>query len=286
MKDYSYEILDLLKQYGGDEQAVLEAETRTEILYALSPLRENLLEWVELGADCRVLQIGSDYGSCTGLLAKRAGEVVVIDALDENLEVNRVRHGKAGNVFYVSGEISGIPDEHLDVRAYPPGTGEEESVRARMERPFDAVILLGMPEGLEKEAALSRLLAAAAFVKPGGKLLFAAENNMGVRYLMGAVLSQTGFIWAEFRGLFEELKDRQGGTFSMYYPVPDYRYPVSIYSDGYLPQTGDVTNISARLEQPGFWFGNEEEAMAKACQNGEFPKFANSFLGVWEKGKS
>ena len=71
----------------------------------------------------------------------------------------------------------------------------------------------------------------------------------------------------------------------MYYPVPDYRYPVTVYSDRYLPQTGDVTNISARLDGPGFWFGSEEEAMTKACRNGSFTKFANSFLGVWEKGK-
>ena len=31
-------------------------------------------------------------------------------------------------------------------------------------------------------------------------------------------------------------------------------------------------------------FGSEEEAMAKACQNGMFTKFNNSFLGVWKKG--
>ena len=59
---------------------------------------------------------------------------------------------------------------------------------------------------------------------------------------------------------------------------------MTVFSDAYLPQTGDVANISARLDGPGFWFGSEEEAMAKACQNGTFTKFANSFLGVWEKG--
>ena len=45
-----------------------------------------------------------------------------------------------------------------------------------------------------------------------------------------------------------------------------------------------MTNISARLDGEGFWFGSEEEAMTKACRNGEFTKFANSFLGVWRKG--
>ena len=54
----------------------------------------------------------------------------------------------------------------------------------------------------------------------------------------------------------------------------------------HLPQTGDVTNISARLDGPGLWFGNEEKAMANACRNGDFAKFTNSFLGMWEKGKA
>ena len=45
-----------------------------------------------------------------------------------------------------------------------------------------------------------------------------------------------------------------------------------------------MTNISKRYDGPGFWFGSEEEAMAKAWQNGMFTKFNNSFLGVWEKG--
>ena len=101
---------------------------------------------------------------------------------------------------------------------------------------------------------------------------------------MGARHTEEAFLEAEFRGLFEELKAAHGGDYLIYYPVPDYRYPVTLYSDAYLPKTGDVTNISARLDGPGFWFGSEEEAMAKACQNGEFTKFANSFLGVWEKG--
>ncbi len=51
-------------------------ETSPWCLYAFSPLRENLFEWLEIGKKDRVLQVGSDYGSCTGLFAERAGEVV------------------------------------------------------------------------------------------------------------------------------------------------------------------------------------------------------------------
>ena len=103
---------------------------------------------------------------------------------------------------------------------------------------------------------------------------------------MGAEPVEHAFLEVEFRGLFEDLKEKFGGTAMLYYPVPDYRYPATIYSDDYLPQTGDVTNISARLDGPGLWFGNEEKAMANACRNGDFTKFTNSFLGMWEKGKA
>ena len=73
MKDYSYELLDLLEKYKGDAEAALRGETSPWCLYAFSPLRENLFEWLEIGKKDRVLQVGSDYGSCTGLFAERAG---------------------------------------------------------------------------------------------------------------------------------------------------------------------------------------------------------------------
>ncbi len=62
----------------------------------------------------------------------------------------------------------------------------------------------------------------------------------------------------------------------LYYPVPA-TVPVTIYSDGYLPQTGDVTNISARLDGPDSG-SKRGEAMANACRNGDFTKFTNSSL--------
>ncbi len=285
MKDFSYEILDLLEKYKNDTAAALEGETCPQCLYAFSPLRENLFEWVEFEPEARVLQIGSDYGSYTGLLAERAGEVVVLDSRDENLEVNRLRHGGRRNVFYICREDKkGYAGESSGFREYKPKENTGEPAEQRMATPFDYVVLGGFLTDCKKEEAAGILREAAGFLKPGGKLLAAAENEAGVRYWMGAEQSGTSFLEVEFRGLFEELAEKDGGSFLLYYPVPDYRYPVTVFSDAYLPQTGDVANISARLDGPGFWFGSEEEAMAKACQNGTFTKFANSFLGVWEKG--
>ena len=286
MKDYSYELLDLLEKYKGDAEAALRGETSPWCLYAFSPLRENLFEWLEMKKNDRVLQVGSDYGSCTGLFTERAGEVVVLDQRDENLEVNRRRHGEKENLCLIRGELQSAGAEFSGWKEYKGKERSEEELAARDRDGFDDVILPSMLAGTEKNAAADLLARAAALVRPGGKLLAAAENESGVRYFMGAEPFEHAFLEVEFRGLFESLNEAFGGRTMLYYPVPDYRYPATIYSDDYLPQTGDVTNISARLDGPGLWFGNEEKAMANACRNGDFAKFTNSFLGMWEKGKA
>ena len=278
MNDFSYDILDLLKKYDHDTNAALAGENCPQCLYAFSPLRENLFEWVEFEPDARILQIGSDYGSFTGILADRVKEVVVLDPRDENLEVNRIRHGERENVIYVRGDLR----DQVQWKVYKPKL--EADAKEIMCQPFDYIILGGFLMECKKEEAIGLLREAADYLKPGGVMLAAVENETGVRYWMGAPKQENSYLEPEFRSLFEELKKTWGGSFTMYYPVPDYRYPVAVYSDHYLPETGDVTNISKRYDGPGFWFGSEEEAMAKACQNGMFTKFNNSFLGVWEKG--
>ena len=278
MNDFSYDILDLLKKYDHDTNAALAGENCPQCLYAFSPLRENLFEWVEFEPDARILQIGSDYGSFTGILAARAKEVVVLDPRDENLEVNRLRHGARENVIYVRGDLR----DQVQWKVYKPKL--EADAKEIMCQPFDYIVLGGFLMECKNEEAIGLLREAADYLKPGGVMLAAVENETGVRYWMGAPKQENSYLEPEFRSLFEGLKKTWGGSFTMYYPVPDYRYPVAVYSDHYLPETGDVTNISKRYDGPGFWFGSEEEAMAKACQNGMFTKFNNSFLGVWEKG--
>lgn len=309
MNDFSYEILDLLKKYHYDEKAALAGESNPQCLYALSPLRENLIEWMEFEPDARVLQIGSDYGSITGILADRVAEVVVLDARDENLEVNRLRHQAHGNVTWVRGDlmdqlrwreseaerlkaeskgnsaISVFGRQEELFHAYKPNPGNARSMKETMFRGFDYVIFANLGAVCEKEWAEELLGEAANYLKPGGVMIAAAENETGVRYWMGAERLEPSYLEAEFRGLFEKMTGVWGGTFTMYYPVPDFRYPTAIYSDHYLPEVGELTNISARLDAPGVSLGSEEEAMAMACQNGMFKKFNNSFLGVWEKGK-
>ena len=72
MKDISYEILDLFRQYGSSPEGIRQRldSGRPEVLYALSDIRQNLLEWLDYTGCGEVLQIGSGYGVLTGLLAQ------------------------------------------------------------------------------------------------------------------------------------------------------------------------------------------------------------------------
>ena len=106
MKDMSYQILDLLEKYGSDPEGIkkaLELEEDPEVLYALSPVRENLLEWYDWNPEGRLLQIGADYGALTGMLAERLRQVDVWDCLDEDLEVVKRRFPQTeGCLLYTS----------------------------------------------------------------------------------------------------------------------------------------------------------------------------------------
>ena len=83
MRDASYEILDMLDQYGKDTDGALMNGEGSEVLYAFSAMRENLFEWFPFGAEKKLLQVGGGYGALTGLYARKVREVVVIDPVDE-----------------------------------------------------------------------------------------------------------------------------------------------------------------------------------------------------------
>ena len=104
MNDISYEILDLFKKYGADKEGILkilEADSRPEVLYALSDIRRNLMDWMDFSGQEHVLQLGSDYGVITGLLAERCASVAVVDERDENLVVNQKMNEAHTNISYM-----------------------------------------------------------------------------------------------------------------------------------------------------------------------------------------
>lgn len=290
MKDISYDILDLFEQYGADEngiRAILENGKQPELLMALSPIRENLVDWMEITGEDRVLEIGSGYGALTGALAWKAKEVWVLDSRLENLEVNRKRHGSM---------------DHIHYQCTDRKETAEEGGEGLKEQSFDWVFLIGPKtrrasakigekqiadtwnrKEEEKAYGISMFQRAAAMVKPGGRLVIALPNSNAVKLLAGGEADEEELSMglSDLKDVFET--QIPGGQVSFYYPLPDYKLPAAIYSDSYLPAKGEIPNLFAEYEMPRYRLFSEEAAYDAICEAGGFPQFAASYLVIWKK---
>ena len=131
-------------------------------------------------------------------------------------------------------------------------------------------------------------------LKPGGKLFVAIENKYGLKYWAGASEDHTGKFFDGIQGyndvdrvrtfskdgLRKLLEDVGFVSNDFYYPVPDYKMPLEVYSEGYLPKKGDIKSISAAYDRDRYVLFDETLTYDSLCEDGMFEQFANSFIVV------
>ncbi|MCI8661475.1 MAG: glycosyltransferase [Lachnospiraceae bacterium] len=240
-----------LKAYEGNIRQALADNHRLDYLYALSDERELLLEWYDFEPDARLLQVGADYGAMTRLYQSMVAHVTVLDPEEASLETVRMRCAGAKNVVYVQDSLAGY--------------GE------RGEKPYDYVVMIGM----EKAPDEKDIQAAKKLLKPDGVLIVAASNPLGMKYWAGTKREDNGLTKQQIEGLLG------GGRF--YYPMPDYRTPINIYSDEYLPKRGDLTRTIPAYDYPRYHVMDMGEGFDIVCEAGLFDLYANSYLVFWSK---
>lgn len=250
-------IVELLKKYGADTKEILRKHTGLEYLYALSVMRENLLEWYPFRAEGSLLEVGSDYGALTGLYSRKVNEVVVLEESLDSLEAGRIRHGEVDNVLYVEASLEGY-------------ARNQESTKGKR---FDYVMMIG---SLEPDCE-PQIAAAKALLKPGGELILAVCNPFGIKYWAGAERDSVSF---SKKGITRLLGGGRG-ELEFYYPMPDYKLPITIYSQSYLPAKGDWTNTLTAYDYPEYMLLDVDAAYDAVCEDGQFEQFANSFLTIW-----
>lgn len=279
MKDVSYDILDLMEEYGTDPaglRRILDSQTAPEILMALSPIRENLVEWMEIKDTDKVLQLGSGYGAVTGALARKAGEVLVLDPRVENLEVNRLRHQDMTNIRYREGEDKDLTGQSFDwVFLIGPETNEAVFGISRAKDNWDR-------QEEQRITVIEKIRKAAELTRPGGRMVLAFPNTHSMRVWSGDKpdTEELTVALSELNTILDSLK---GKGYKRYYPLPDYKLPSMIYSDAYPPAKGEIPAMFAAYEKPRHRLFSEDAAYSALCEAGGFAQFANSFLVVWEK---
>lgn len=276
----------------GDEQTLsqqvqrmLRSDLPWSELVHLSPQRHHLLDWYPFRSDSLLLELGAGCGALTGLLCDRVAQVEAVDLSMRRAQILLRRHRNRANLRVLVGDLA--------------------SLCARQPQ-YDYVTAIGVFEYAGRyvhtdrddqpfAAYLQFLRDIYTILAPGGTLLLAIENQLGAKYLAGGAEDH----YVEPLVGVEDYRDDAGiRTFGkvelqrlieqaglhvvqMYYPVPDYKMPTTIYSDALPP--GSTEHISLLYPTPdpshphGYYF-DEGRFMHMAARNELATVFANSFL--------
>lgn len=263
------------------EKCLLE-EHSWQVLYHLSEIRQNILEWYPFRSDASLLEIGAECGALTGMFCDKVKRVVALEASEAGVRVNQARNGKNQNLTIVN----------------------ECFASWHTEEKFDYITLIGGlgyagREKWDKDPYLAMLEKARSFLKPGGKLFVAIENKYGVKYFAGAREDHTGRC---FDGLENYTVARDVKTFShktlnkllleagftqnkFYYPMPDDKLPSEIYSEDRKPSFGSLRYPCVAYDNDRYELIDERLLFDSICQDDMFGDFANSFLVICENGQ-
>ena len=275
--DVEDQILQTVREKNDYEEEVLADGCSWPMLYHLSPVRENLLEWYDFGEGKTLLEIGSGCGAVSGLFCRKLARVVAIDLSRKRSLINATRNKNHDNLEILVGNFEDIQTDEK----------------------FDFVTLIGVLEYSiyyinSPDPFTDMLKKAREYLKPGGRLIIAIENKYGIKYWAGATEDHTGRLFDGIQGYrgvdrvrtfskegLEDLIRAAGFTEQeFYYPLPDYKMPLAVYSEHFLPRSYPVFGNSPNYDRDRYEIFNEEKVMNELIRDGRFEEFANSFLVI------
>lgn len=277
--DIEDELLKIVQESTPSDYGKIIMERKSwPILYHLSSVRENIINWLPMDKDAKVLEIGAGCGAVTGALIKSAGLVHSIDLSARRSRINAYRHKDADNLEIKVGNFKDIYTT-LDIKYdYITLIGVLEYAEAYIggEHPYEDMLTM-----LKKNLA------------PGGKIIIAIENRMGLKYYAGCMEDHLGLLMAGVNGYqgtdkgvrtfskneLESMFGRLGfNEYEFYYPYPDYKLPSVIYSDDRLPHKGELNDNIRNFDNVRYALFDETRVYDDIIDAGSFPAFSNSFL--------
>jgi 2-polyprenyl-3-methyl-5-hydroxy-6-metoxy-1,4-benzoquinol methylase len=254
-------------------------------LYHLSRKRGNLLRPFEgyLCGKC-VLEIGAGCGAITRYLGEIGADVLALEGSVRRASIAALRCQGLDNVAVVA----------------------EEFHHFKPLRRFDVVTCIGVLEYSRKffsngcaDPVNAMLAAIKGLLKPGGQLILAIENQLGLKYFAGFPEDHVG---KPMFGIEEHYSKESVVTFGRrdlgtrvgkvgltvqqwWYPFPDYKLPSLMVSEsGALPGDGvDLSSVvrGACISDPQYPQSisfNQERAWRPVVHNGLLSEMANSFV--------
>ena len=235
------------------------------------------MEWLPIGSNDKVLEIGAGCGAITGALSRKAGEVTCIDLSGKRSRINAYRHMEAGNVTIHVGNFQDVePDLPCDYD-YICLIGVFEYAQAYIEsgKPYESFLNI-----IKKH------------LKPEGHIAIAIENKFGLKYWAGCREDHLGTYFSGLEnypdggvvrtftrdGLLGIAKQCGFGQAQMYYPYPDYKFMTCLFSDERLPKVGELSSNLQNFDRDRLLLFDEKKVFDTIIQEGQFPLFSNSYM--------
>ncbi len=247
------------------------------ILYHFSHIRENIAEGIPFKGNEKVLEIGAGCGAITGALCRKAAKVDAIDLSMKRSLVNANRNRDCDNLTIHVGNFQDIEKTLTDK--------------------YDVITLIGVFEYGKSyidanEPYRTFLEIVKSHLTPCGTIAIAIENRYGLKYWAGCSEDHTGRFSDGLEGYCNggaartfgkkelgDLLEAAGLNHVVWrYPYPDYKLPLSIYSDSYLPKVGELRRNLANFDQDRLLLFDEGQTWDGIVANDQFPFFSNSFL--------
>ena len=274
------ELLEIARDRSAAEfQDIIEESASWPVLYHLSELRENIVEWLPIDKSMKVLEVGSGCGAITGVLSEKAGSVTCCDLSLKRSRINAYRHQFNENITIHVGNFT--------------------DVEKSLDRDFDYICLIGVFEyargyvdSADPYGDFLKLIG--SHLKPGGTIVIAIENRFGLKYWAGCREDHLATYFSSIEGypdggvvrtftdrkLIEIAKASGFDEYHMYYPYPDYKFMTNLYSDRRLPHKGELKDNLRNLDRDRLLLFNEKDAFDTILDEGLFNLYSNSYMMI------
>ncbi len=269
------ELLEYVQKYE-DEMEILKSDNRWPILYHISPVRKNILEWYEFKKEAEVLEVGAGCGAVTGAICEKAKTVTGIELSMKRSLINAYRNKRYDNLKIMVGNFNDI----------------------RLEQKYDYITLIGVFEYAAyytpaENPFVEFLTKLKHALKENGKLLIAIENKFGLKYWAGSAEDHTAHYFDGIMGythtgakvrtfskdeLIQIITEAGFSGWKFYYPFPDYKFAQQIFSDNYLPDKNEIVCSLDSFDNDRLRLFDETAAFKNIIEAGKFDFFANSYF--------
>ncbi len=282
-------LLDFVKNHTAlDYEHYIQESRSWSVMYHLSHIRENVVGWLPIKHRDKVLEIGSGCGAITGSLARLAGSVTCVELSKKRSLINAYKNREYDNINILVGNF--------------------EDVESHLTQKYDYITLIGVleyaPSYITGDKPFHLLLETLKkHLAPGGKVVIAIENRLGMKYFAGCKEDHLGKYFGGIEGypadarvrtfskesLGKLLEESGLDDYRFYYPYPDYKLPHTIYSDEKLPARGDLNTNLRNYDADRIILFDETKAFDSMIEEGRFPEFSNSFIVIaspdegWQK---